>query len=145
MFINVEFKNEVIGVDPLFPKSWMFLNFKVLALSVQSPASRVQRPGSSIQGPASSVQSPASRVQRPESRSSVQSPASNSCAQSPGIPVRREKVRKTKCDNRNVTLKANHKFFKMGPYYPKTLEATFLNYMKQRQVENERYDITSQI
>ena len=138
MFINVEFKNEVIDVDPLFPKRWIFLNFKVLALSVQSPASRVQRP-------ASSVQSPASRVQRPESRSSVQSPASNSCAQSPGIPVRREKVRKTKCDNRNVTLKANHKFFKMGPYYPKTLAATFLNYMKQRQVENERYDITSQI
>ena len=138
MFIDVEFKNEVIGVAPLFPKRWIFLNFKVLALSVQSPASRVQRP-------ASSVQSPASRVQRPESRSSVQSPASNSCAQSPGIPVRREKVRKTKCDNRNVTLKANHKFFKMGPYYPKTLAATFLNYMKQRQVENERYDITSQI
>ena len=138
MFIDVEFKNEVIGVDPLFPKRWIFLNFKVLALSVQSPASRVQRP-------ASSVQSPASRVQRPESRSSVQSPASNSCAQSPGIPVRREKVRKTKCDNRNVTLKANHKFFKMGPYYPKTLAATFLNYMKQRQVENERYNITSQI
>ena len=124
MFIDVEFKNEVIGVDPLFPKRWIFLNFKVLALSVQSPASRVQRP---------------------ESRSSVQSPASNSCTQSPGIPVRREKVRKTKCDNRNVTLKANHKFFKMGPYYPKSLAATFLNYMKQRQVENERYDITSQI
>ena len=46
-----------------------------------------------------------------------------------------------KCDNRNMTLmKANHKFFKMDPYYPKTLPATFLNYMNQRQE-----DITSQI
>ena len=40
-----------------------------------------------------------------------------------------------------VTLmKANHTIFKMDPYYPKTLLATFLNYMNQRQE-----DITSQI
>ena len=65
MFINVEFKNEVIDVDPLFPKRWIFLNFKVLALSVQSPASRVQRPGSSIQSPAFRVKDQASRVRRP--------------------------------------------------------------------------------
>ena len=42
-------------------------------------------------------------------------------------------------------VKASHKFFKMDPYYPKTLPTTFLNYMNQRQEENERYDITSQI
>ena len=70
-----------------------------LASRVQSPASRVQRSGSSVLSPASRVQSPAPRVQRPESsvqspasrvqhsESSVQSPVSNSCVQSPGIPV----------------------------------------------------------
>ena len=57
-----------------------------------------------------------------------------------------KKSEETKCDNRNMTLmKANHKFFKMDPYYPKTLPAPFLNYMNQRQEENELYDITSQI
>ena len=42
-------------------------------------------------------------------------------------------------------MKANHKFFKMDPYYPKTLPAAFLNYMNQQQEKNELYDITSQI
>ena len=42
-------------------------------------------------------------------------------------------------------MKAHPKFFKMDPYYAKTLPATFLNCMNQRQEENERYDITSQI
>ena len=42
-------------------------------------------------------------------------------------------------------MKANHKFFKMDPYYLKTLPATFLNYINQRQEENVLYDITSQI
>ena len=53
--------------------------------SIQSPVSSVQRPESRVQHPKSSVQSPACRVQRTES--SVQSPESNSCVQSPGIPV----------------------------------------------------------
>ena len=57
-----------------------------------------------------------------------------------------KKSEETKCDNRNMTLmKANHKFLKMDPYYPKTLPTTFLNYMNQRQDENERHDITAQI
>ena len=42
-------------------------------------------------------------------------------------------------------MKANHKIFKMDPYYPKTLPAAFLNYMNQQQEKNELYDITSQI
>ena len=42
-------------------------------------------------------------------------------------------------------MKANHKFFKMDPYDPKTLPATFFNYMNQRQKENELHDITFQI
>ena len=42
-------------------------------------------------------------------------------------------------------MKANHKFFKMDPCYPKTLPAAFLNYMNQQQEKNELYDITSQI
>ena len=69
------------------------------ASSVQSSVSRVQGREFSVQGSESSVQNPASRVQRressfesPESRlqrpeSRVQSPTSNSCVQSPGIPV----------------------------------------------------------
>ena len=57
-----------------------------------------------------------------------------------------KKSEETKCDNRNMALmKANHKFFKMDPYYPETLPATLLNYMNQRQEESELYDITSQI
>ena len=33
-----------------------------------------------------------------------------------------KKSEETKCDNRNMTLmKANHKFFEMDSYYPKTL------------------------
>ena len=36
-------------------------------------------------------------------------------------------------------MKAYHKIFKMDPYYPKTLPATILNDMNQRQE-----DITSQ-
>ena len=40
-----------------------------------------------------------------------------------------------------VTLmKRNYKFFKMDPYYPKTLPETFLNYMNQRKEENEKYN-----
>ena len=31
------------------------------------------------------------------------------------------------------------------PYYPETLPGTSFNYMNERQEENERYDITSQI
>ena len=69
------------------------------ASSVQSLVSRVRRRGFSLHGSESSVQSPESRVQRPESRvqrpasrvqrpeSSVQGPTSNSCVESPGIPV----------------------------------------------------------
>ena len=41
--------------------------------------------------------------------------------------------------------KASYGFFKMDPYYPKTLPKTFLNYMNRRQEENKRYGITSQI
>ena len=99
IFINAEFRNEVICMDPLFPKHWTVLNFKVLTstvqrsasgvqcreFSVQGSESSIQSPMSRVQRPGSSVQSPASRVQCPES--SVQSQASNSCVQSPGIPV----------------------------------------------------------
>ena len=53
--------------------------------SVQGSESSVQRPTSRVQRRESSVESPASRVQSPESR--VQSLTSNSCVQSPGIPV----------------------------------------------------------
>ena len=74
--------------------SFKFQSFNIhsLAFNVGSPASRVQHPGFRVQHPESSVQSPASRVQGPESSvqrpwSSVQSPTSNSCVQSPGIPV----------------------------------------------------------
>ena len=41
--------------------------------------------------------------------------------------------------------KGSHRFFKMDPYYPKTLPKTLLNYMNWRQEENKRYGITSQI
>ena len=92
MFINVEFKNEVINIDPLFPKHWIFFNVKVLTSRGQRPESSVQSLESSIQilscraqSPASRVQYPVSRVQRPES--GIQCPASNSCVQRPGIPV----------------------------------------------------------
>ena len=92
MFINVEFKNEVINIDPLFAKHWIFLNFKVLTSRGQRPESSVQSLESSIQNLACRVQSPASRVQYPVStvqrpESSIQCPASNSYAQCPGIPV----------------------------------------------------------
>ena len=67
-------------------------NIQCLEPSVQSVASRVQglassirSPASRVQCPESSIQSPASRVQRSES--SVQSPTSNTCVQSPGIPL----------------------------------------------------------
>ena len=57
--------------------------------NVQNPAFRVQRsvscPGSSVQNLASRIHSPESSVQGPAS--SVQSPESNTCVQSPGIPV----------------------------------------------------------
>ena len=33
----------------------------------------------------------------------------------------------------------------MDPYYSKSLSATFLNYMNQRQEQKANYDITSQI
>ena len=99
IFINVEFKNEVIYMDPLFQKLSTVLNFKVLTSPVEHSMSGVQRRQCNIQGSGSSVQSPASKVQRPASRvqspasraqlseSNVQSPTSNSCVQSPGIPV----------------------------------------------------------
>ena len=60
-------------------------NVHDLAFSLHSLTPCIQSPASRIQGPASSVQSPVSRVQRPES--SIQSPVSNTCVQSPGIPV----------------------------------------------------------
>ena len=41
--------------------------------------------------------------------------------------------------------KASYGFFKMDPYYPKTLPKTFLNYVNRRQGENKSYGITSQI
>ena len=85
-FINVELMNEVIDIDPLFPKLWTVLNLKVFnihspAFSIQSPAFRVQRPESSIQSPESSVQRPESSVQSPaygiqHPESSVQGPES---------------------------------------------------------------------
>ena len=34
MFINVEFKNEVIDIDPLFPKGWIFLSFEIFTSTV---------------------------------------------------------------------------------------------------------------
>ena len=34
MFINVEFKNKVIDIDPMFPKRWIFINFKVFKSAV---------------------------------------------------------------------------------------------------------------
>ena len=34
VFINVKFKNEIIDIDPLFPKSWIFLSFKFLTSTV---------------------------------------------------------------------------------------------------------------
>ena len=37
-------------------------------------------------------------------------------------------------------MKTNHKFFKMDPYFPQTLPATFLNYLTQRKEENEKYN-----
>ena len=47
-----------------------------------------------------------------------------------------------KCKNFLLALvKANHKFFKIDPYYPKTSTTTFLNYMDQRQEGNERYEL----
>ena len=53
---------------------------------MQSSASRIQRPESSIRSPASKVQfSEPSLFQHPGS--SVQSTASNSCVEGPGIPV----------------------------------------------------------
>ena len=57
----------------------------VTVSSVQSPLPKVQRLGSRVQRPKSSVQSPSCRVQR--LKSSVQRPASNTCVQSPAIPV----------------------------------------------------------
>ena len=65
IFINVEFKNEVIDIVPLFPKVWTVLNVHSLAFNVQSPAPRVKSPVSRIQGPASSIQGLPSRIQRP--------------------------------------------------------------------------------
>ena len=66
-FYQLEFKNEVIYMDPLISKLWTVLNFKVLTSTVLRSASRVQRPGFRVQRPGSNVQSPTSRVQRPES------------------------------------------------------------------------------
>ena len=79
MFINVEFKNEVIDIDPLFPKRWIFINFKSFYVhSLAFSGVRVQHPKPSVHRPEYSIQGP---------ESSVQSQASNSCVQSPGIPV----------------------------------------------------------
>ena len=44
-----------------------------------------------------------------------------------------------------ILMKTDDEFFKIDPCYPKALAATFLNYMNQRQEENEKYDLTSQI
>ena len=84
LFINVEFKNEVIYMDPL-EKLWTVLNFKGLTSTVQSPMSGVQRREFIVQGSESSVQSPTSTIQHPES--SVQSPMSR--VQSPTSRVQR--------------------------------------------------------
>ena len=45
-FINEKFNNKML-ISPLFPKPWTV--FKVLALKVQSPASRVKHLESSVQ------------------------------------------------------------------------------------------------
>ena len=34
IFMNVEFNYEVIDIDPLFPRVWTVLNFKVLTFTV---------------------------------------------------------------------------------------------------------------
>ena len=79
-------------MDPLFPKLWTVLNFKVLTFSahrtesrVESPASGVQIPGFRVQGLAFRVQHPGSSVHGPASK--VRRPASSSCVQSPRIPI----------------------------------------------------------
>ena len=93
IFINVELKDEVIDTNPLFPKLWTVLNFKVLTSTssvqrsesnVQSAGSRVQCRESSVQSPASRVQVPVSRMQRPESSVQLLRPESRNS----GIPFR---------------------------------------------------------
>ena len=71
IFSNIIKQNQKLGSDSLL-KQTMTLS------SLQSPVTKVQRPGSRVHGAEF-------RSQDPES--SVQSPASNTCVQSPGIPV----------------------------------------------------------
>ena len=73
MFINVEFKNEVIDIDPLFPKRWIFINFKSFYVhSLAFSGVRVQHPKPSVHRPEYSIQGPVSRVKRPTLASRVQ-------------------------------------------------------------------------
>ena len=65
--MNVEFKNEVIDIELLFPKLWTVLNSKVLTSTVQHSASRAHELEPSVHSPASRVQRPEFRVQHPES------------------------------------------------------------------------------
>ena len=55
--------------------------------------------------------------------------------------LRKQKKRNVMIENLSCDFGESKQIFKMDSDYPKT----FLNYMNQRQVENERYDITSQI
>ena len=97
MFINVEFKIDVIDIDPLFPKLWKVLNLKVLTSTVQRSTSGVQRPESRAQRPESSIQSSVSGVQGPES--SVQSPTSRDQR-----PTLMSRVQKSRYAHLNVKL-----------------------------------------
>ena len=90
-FYQLEFKNEVIYMDPLISKLWTVLNFKVLTSTVLRSASRVQRPGFRVQRPGSNVQSPTSRVQRPESSVQLLRPESRNSGM-PNVRQRRNSV-----------------------------------------------------
>ena len=70
----------------------------------QRPESSVMSPLSRVQDPKTSVQSQASRIQSPAS--SVQSSASNTCVQSPEIPVCRNYVIKWYKTNKLTKNKA---------------------------------------
>ena len=92
IFNNLIEQNQKLAADFVLKQSKIVSSAQSPTSSVKSPAhgveypvSRVQYPESDVEGSVSSIQSPASRVQHPES--SVQSPKSNSCIQSPGIPV----------------------------------------------------------
>ena len=103
IFNNLIKENQKLAADFVLKQSKSVSSAQSPMSSVKSPEFSVQsqHPASRVQCPESSVESSASRfrVQRPEynvqsrasryqrSEPSVQSPTSNSCVQSPGIPV----------------------------------------------------------